>query len=160
MPDDNSTSVANRENQIPTISITNSDDTRPKSPATRQRSKSSSRIDQLRASQSAAAAKIRSKLEDKFSGAGADGTKVDASPTMQDRLLNMCVLHFYLARNLSFCLLPCVVPRNGNLCQIVLPRYALHHTYNSTPISVFNCSVAISVHLLPSVLCYNLTTCD
>ena len=77
--------IANRDDPIPVISITDSDD-----PAKRNmhiRSKSSGRIEQLRSSQ--AALRIREKLEGKLEGK-LDG-KVEGSSTVQDRLLNMCV---------------------------------------------------------------------
>jgi Skp family chaperone for outer membrane proteins len=86
---DNAASVANRDEAIPVISISNADRARPTSPAARERSKSSSRIDQLRASQAAATARMRSKLESKLHGA--DATKPESSGSMQDRLMNMCV---------------------------------------------------------------------
>jgi hypothetical protein len=88
MPD-NAVSVANRDDAIPVISITDDDPPRSKSPANRERSKSSSRIDQLRASHASATAKMRSKLESKLHGG--ESTKSESSASVQDRLMNMCV---------------------------------------------------------------------
>ena len=162
MADQNTTSIANREDAIPIISITNTDEgDHAPSPLKDQRASSSSRIDQIKSSSSRAASKVREKLE------GLEGKKVESPSSMQDRLLNMWVISPTVLRSVRSscvsaphkeCIRSCVIRSPATSVYIRL----LSHISRSDSGSFLNktdyCGVSISALLLRSVLHMNSRT--